>query len=287
MAEVLTVLEVVTRSASFLEKKGIESARLNAELLIAGAVGLKRMELYVQFDRPLTEEELAVMRAYVARRGKREPLQYILGEAAFHDLTLKVDPRVLIPRPETELLVEKIVDSYSDNGLPLKILDLGTGSGAIALSLAFYFPQATIIAVDASEDALEVARENAVLNGLANRVDFRQSNWYEAIDKESEHFDLIVSNPPYLTDDEMVSAEPEVREFEPESALVAPNKGLQDLETIIAGARGLLNPEGVLWLETGIDQRAALLEQCEQAGYASSEGLDDFSGRERFIRTSL
>lgn len=286
MAEVLTVLEVVSRSASFLEKKGIENGRLNAELLIAGALGLKRMDLYMQFDRPLAENELAVMRASVTRRGKREPLQYVLGEVVFCALNLKVDPRVLIPRPETELLVEKIVEAFPDNGAYIRILDLGTGSGAIALALAFFFPQAAIVAVDASQDALDLAGENAVLNGLSNRVDFRRSNWFDAI-MDNQDFDLIVSNPPYLTQAELKSAEPEVSEFEPEDALVAMEDGLADLEVIIRGARERLNKGGSLWLETGIDQRERLLKICEASGYARSQGLDDLSGRDRFIQASV
>ena len=283
MAEELTVLDVVRKSTDFLDKKGVESPRLNAEWLIAHALGLGRMDLYLQFDRPLIGEELEQMRALVARRGKREPLQYIQGQAQFHDLMLKCDTRALIPRPETEQLVEFVKDSGLEIDQNLRILDLGTGTGAIALALAMNFPRARIVATDASQNALDLASENALLCGLQNRVELRLSNWFGSLGGE-EGFDLIVSNPPYLTDEEFAEAESEVKDFEPESALVANDEGMADLRVIISGSYPLLGKSGTLWLETGIAQREALLDSCREAGYAESEGLDDWSGRPRFIR---
>ncbi|EDY82194.1 methyltransferase, HemK family [Verrucomicrobiia bacterium DG1235] len=284
MPEMLTVLDVIQRSSSFLEAKGVESARLNAEWLIASALGIDRMKLYMQFDRPLKEAELADMRSMVARRAKREPLQYIIGSAPFHELDLKVDARALIPRPETEQLVELVLGSLGENDAPYRIIDLGTGSGAIALALAFALPRAEIFAVDASREALELAQENALRCGLQNRVNFVLSDWFSDFDPEGE-FDLIVSNPPYLTQEELESAEPEVREHEPVGALVADREGLSDLETILQGAFGRLKPGGMLWLETGIGHRAELLALCENAGYAESLGIDDWSGRARFVKS--
>ena len=283
MAEELTVLDVVRKSTDFLDKKGVESPRLNAEWLIAHALGLGRMDLYLQFDRPLIGEELEQMRALVARRGKREPLQYIQGQAQFHDLMLKCDMRALIPRPETEQLVEFVKDSGLEIDQNLRILDLGTGTGAIALALAMNFPRARIVATDASQNALDLASENALLCGLQNRVELRLSNWFGSVGRE-EGFDLIVSNPPYLTDEEFADAESEVKDFEPESALVANDEGMADLRVIISGSYPLLGKSGTLWLETGIAQREALLDSCREVGYAESEGLDDWSGRPRFIR---
>lgn len=282
MAERLTVLDVIQRSAGFLEGKGVENARLNAEWLIAAALGLDRMRLYMQFDRPLNESELAAMRSKVARRAKREPLQYILGEAPFHELSLKVDCRALIPRPETEQLVELALGSLGENDQPYRILDLGTGSGAIALALAFALPRASVWAVDRSSEALELAQENALRTGLQNRVSFVQSSWFDSLEA-GEGYDLIVSNPPYLTDEEMKSAEPEVREHEPLEALVAAQAGLSDLFAIIEGAYDRLAPGGSLWLETGIAHREALLECCAAVGYALFQGVDDWSQRPRFI----
>ena len=232
------MLDVVRKSTDFLDKKGVESPRLNAEWLIAHALGLGRMDLYLQFDRPLIGEELEQMRALVARRGKREPLQYIQGQAQFHDLMLKCDTRALIPRPETEQLVEFVKDSGLEIDQNLRILDLGTGTGAIALALAMNFPRARIVATDASQNALDLASENALLCGLQNRVELRLSNWFGSLGGE-EGYDLIVSNPPYLTDEEFADAESEVKDFEPESALVANDEGMADLRVIISGRSGI------------------------------------------------
>lgn len=282
MPEMLTVLDVIQRSTSFLQGKNIESARLNAEWLIAAALKIDRMKLYMQFDRPLSENELATMRSMVARRGKREPLQYIIGTAPFHELELKVDKRALIPRPETEQLVELAIDSLGENDGSYRILDLGTGSGAIALALAFALPRAEILAVDASEEALSLAEENALHCGLQNRVAFRRSDWFSEIGEEAR-FDLIVSNPPYLTEAEVDSAAPEVREHEPVSALLAAEEGMADLKQILRGAFPRLNSDGLVWLETGIAHRDALLTACEGLGYVDASGVDDWSGRPRFI----
>lgn len=283
MAEMLTVLEVVQRSAAFLEKKGVESSRLNAEWLIAAALGMDRMKLYMQFDRPLKELELEEMRQNVARRAKREPLQYILGTTPFHELELKVDSRALIPRPETEQLVELAIGSLGENDGQYRIIDLGTGSGAIALALAFALPRAEVHAVDASPEALELAQENAVKCGLQNRVTFTLSDWFEKFEPTGT-FDLIVSNPPYLTDEEMETAEPEVREFEPLSALRSSKQGLADLERIIRDSLERLELGGKLWLETGISHRESLLAICQEVGYAEAIGVDDWSGRPRFVK---
>lgn len=279
----LTVLDVVQRSAAFLESKGVENGRLNAEWLIGSALGLDRMKLYMQFDRPLAEKELTEMRSLVGRRAKREPLQYILGNAPFHEITLKVDHRALIPRPETEQLVELILGSVEPHDQAIRVLDLGTGSGAIALALAFALPLAEFVAVDQSEEALSLARENAFFCGLQNRVSFLQSDWFEAIES-GEKFDIIVSNPPYLTEAEFLSSEPEVQDHEPKKALFASEEGLADLKRIVREALPRLRPGGELWLETGVTHRAELVNLCSSTGYVSAEGIDDWSGRERFVR---
>src|SRR4051812_36928551 len=194
--EMLTVLEIIKRTTEFFAGKGIESPRLNAELLIGHALGRKRMQLYLEFERPLTELELEKIRPLVRRRASREPLQYIIGETEFSGLKLKVDPRALIPRPETELLIERIVTACGARPeSPRRVLDLGTGSGAIVLALARTFPAATFVAVDRSPDALALAQENATLTGSTERVTFLASNWFSAVD--GAPFDVIVSNPPY------------------------------------------------------------------------------------------
>ena len=275
-----TLLEIIQKSADFLTKKGVESARLNAELLIGHALGLKRMQLYLQFERVLAEPELERIRPLVKRRSLREPLQYILGETEWSGLRLKVDRRALIPRHETELLVEMI--SELSMASPSTVLDLGTGSGAIALALAKLYASANVTAVDASEDALALASENASALGLAGRVTLLRSDWFSALPKAT-CYDLIVANPPYLTADETEAAAPEVREYEPVSALASADGGMADLRKIIEGAPAFLKSGGLLAMETGIHQHGALKGLVESAGFVRSESRQDLTGRDRFL----
>lgn len=276
----LSVLEIIKRTTGFLEQRGVESPRLSAELLIGHALGLKRMQLYLQFERPLTEPELEKIRPLVKRRGNREPLQYITGETEFSGLKLKVDGRALIPRPETERLVELVTQQVA--AAPARILDLGTGTGAIALALARNYPDAVVTAVDQSEAALELARENAAACGLVARVKFVRSDWLSALPPE-EKFQLIVANPPYLSDAEAAGAQPEVRDFEPHMALSAGDNGAAALEHIIVAARPYLAPAGLLACETGIAQHQQLLTLAAGGGYSRAESLRDLSGRERYV----
>lgn len=279
-----TVLEIIKRTTEFFSGKGVENPRLNAELLIGHALGLKRMELYLQFERALAEVELEKIRPLVRRRGQREPLQYILGETEFSGLRLKVDRRALIPRPETELLVERIVAHCAQLSPPASILDLGTGSGAVALALAKTFPLAVVTAVDASEEALALARDNSATTGLSERVTILESDWFSRLPVGSV-FDLIVSNPPYLSRTELDEASPEVRVFEPASALV-PTRGeggAADLVTLIATAPQFLAPGGMLALETGVSQHAQLLALAARNGLSRTASEPDLTGRDRFI----
>ena len=275
----LTVLEVIKRTSDFFAGKGIESPRLNAELLIGHALGRKRMQLYMEFERPLTEVELEKIRSLVRRRASREPLQYIVGETEFAGVKLKVDRRALIPRPETEYLVELIVAHCAQP--PARILDLGTGSGALALALAKTFPSATVVATDNDPDALALAQENGASTGLSGRVTFLQSDWFQAVPNES--FDVIVSNPPYLTGAETAETAAEVKGFEPAQALTGRRDGAGDLEEIISQAPRYLKAEGVLALETGIAQHEHLLAQLSSAGFARRESKQDLTGRDRFL----
>lgn len=276
----LTVLEIIKRTTEFLDKRGVESARLNAELLIGHALGLKRMQLYLQFERPLTETELEKIRPLVKRRGNREPLQYITGETEFSGLKLKVDARALIPRPETERLIELLQEQLVVP--PASILDLGTGSGAIALALAKLFPASTVTAVDRSEPALALARENAKSTGLAGRVTFVASDWFSALPPD-RRFRLIVANPPYLSDEETAAAQPEVKEFEPVTALSAGPNSAAALEQIIPQARAYLEPGGLLVCETGIAQHPQLLALAAGAGFVRTESRQDLTGRDRYV----
>ena len=277
-----TVLEIIKKTTDFFSAKGIESPRLNAELLIGHALGLKRMQLYLQFEQFLSEVDLEKIRPLVRRRSQREPLQYIVGETEFSGLRLKVDRRALIPRPETELLVEKVTGLCTI--APVKVLDLGTGSGAIALALAKTFPSATVTAVDASESALALAQENATATGFSDRITLLRSDWFSVLPPEAR-FELIVSNPPYLSAAETAETTPEVRGFEPTTALTPTGgtDGLGDLRTIIAGAPRFLMPGGLLALETGPGQHAELLTLLNAAGFVRVESQADLTGRDRFV----
>lgn len=276
----LTVLEIIKRTTEFLEKRGVEGARLNSELLIGHALGLKRMQLYLQFERPLTEPELEQIRPLVKRRSNREPLQYIMGGTDFSGLKLKVDRRALIPRPETEYLIELVTGRLA--APPATILDLGTGTGAIALALATKWPAAMVTAVDLSADALALARENAAALGLTARVSFIASDWFTAVPAEAR-YELIVANPPYLSDAEVREAEPEVKDHEPLAALSAGADAAADLERIIRDARGHLAAGGLLACETGIAQHVRLQPLAAATGYARTESLRDLTGRERYL----
>jgi release factor glutamine methyltransferase len=276
----LTVLEVIKKTTDFFAARGIESPRLNAELLVGHALALKRMQLYLQFERPLTAAELEAIRPLVRRRGQREPVQYIVGVTEFFGLKLKVDRRALIPRPETERLLEILTTRPAPP--PAALLDLGTGSGAIALGLAQFFPAAQVTAVDLSEEALALARENAVACGLDGRVTFLRSHWFAAL-PSAARFELIVANPPYLSAEEVAQTAPEVRGHEPASALTSADGGLADLREILAGAPRFLTAGGGVALETGIAQHAELARAAVAAGFRRTESLPDLTGRDRFL----
>lgn len=279
--EMLTVLEVIKKTTDFFAGRGIENPRLNAEQLIGHGLGLKRMQLYLQFERPVSESELEKIRPLVRRRGLREPLQYIIGETEFWGLTLKTDRRALIPRPETEYLMELLVERLGT--APASILDLGTGSGALALALARQYPDAAIIAVDQSEEALALARENAQSNGLEQRVTWLISDWFGSL-PQGVLFDLIVANPPYLTAEETAQAAPEVRDHEPVSALISGGpEALVDLSAIISGTPKYLKSGGLLALETGILHHPALKQQASAAGMPWTESRQDLTGRDRYF----
>lgn len=277
----LPLLEVIKKTADFFGTKGIESPRLNAELLIGHALGLKRMQLYVQFERMLSDAELETLRPLVRRRGQREPLQYIVGTVEFCGLKLKADRRALIPRPETELLVETVAAQCAE-APPARVLDLGTGTGAIALALAARWPVAVVTAIDSSAEALALARENAIALGLSDRVAFIESNWFAGLPPNGR-FDLIIANPPYLSEMEVSAAAPEVRDYEPISALEAPENGLADLLAILCTAPEFLAKSGWLALETGAEQHGRLKQWATDNGWGKIESMPDLTGRDRFL----
>jgi release factor glutamine methyltransferase len=279
-----TPLTLARLAADHLQGRGIENARLEAELLLAAVLGLSRLDLYLQHDRPLTPEEVERFRALVRRRLRREPLQYILGEVHFRELVLKVDRRALIPRPETEVLVGEVLAWARARGEEiLSAVDIGTGSGAIALSLAREGPFARVVATDLSADALALAQENAARCGLAERVEFRKGALFEPL-APGERFDVVVSNPPYIAEAERGELAPEVREWEPETALFAPGEGLSILDALVDGAPEHLRPGGLLALEIGSGQGRAVADRIERrGGYGPARVVRDLAGHERVV----
>lgn len=274
----MTVLEVLQRTTEFFKKREIESPRLNAEHLLAHVLGRKRIELYLEFERELSETELAPLRDFVRRRGDGEPLQHLLGTVEFCGLTFCCDKRALVPRPETEELVA-LVKSETEDRKPDTILDVGTGSGVIALSLAAAFPKADVHAIDVSEDALALARENAEQLGLTSRVTFFASDLMADINGV---YDVIVANLPYVGRSEREFLQPEVL-HDPEVAVFAGQRGDELVQSLIETAPAHLKPDGLLALELGIGQAEALAVLARQQNFHNVETRRDFAGVVRFL----
>ncbi|TVR61965.1 MAG: peptide chain release factor N(5)-glutamine methyltransferase [Gemmatimonadales bacterium] len=256
--EAWSVLRLLRWSARYLTEKGVAEGRLDAEHLLAHTLGLSRLELYLQFERPLDPDELARFKPLLLDRARRRPLQYVLGRAAFREIEVQVDERVLIPRPETEELVGAVLARCREWGRDgLSAVDVGTGSGVIALSLLVEGPFRQVVAVDRSTDAVELARENARALGLADRVEFRVGHLLDPVG-EGERFHAVVANLPYVAPDELEGLEPEVRDWEPEMALVAPDHGLSLLREVVRRSPHVLHPGGLLALEVGAGQADAV-----------------------------
>ncbi|HEX3816692.1 MAG TPA: peptide chain release factor N(5)-glutamine methyltransferase [Chthoniobacterales bacterium] len=272
-----TVLEVLQSTTAYFKKHAIESPRLNAEHLVAHSLGKKRIELYLDFERPLSEPELAPLRELVRRRGQGEPLQHLLGTVEFGEHTFVSDKRALVPRPETEQLVEYI----SDLSLPpdARILDVGTGSGVIVLSLAARFLEAELHAVDISEEALTLARENAERLGISERVHFLQSHLLEKVEGA---FDLIVANLPYVAAHEAAQLAPEVQ-HDPAIALFGGAAGDELIRELIATAPPHLAVGGTFALEIGHDQAERLSTFLAEQNYHDITAKKDYAGVARFL----
>ena len=273
-----TLGEVLRLSTAHLERNGSPTARLDAELLLGHALELGRVELYTGFERPLSEAELAACRELIARRAKREPVAYILGRWGFRGLDLDVDPRVLVPRPETELVVGRCLELVAGAAAPA-MLDVGTGSGAIALALASELPEARVTACDVSEDALAVARANGERLGID--VEWVASDLFAGLGER--RFDLVVSNPPYVAEGELAGLAPEVRDWEPRGATVAGKTGLEVIERLAAKTRVALEPGGAVVLEVGAGQAGAAGQLLEEAGITGIGCERDHAGIERIV----
>ena len=276
----LTVTEILRGATQRLAARGIPSARLDAELLLAAAIGVDRTRLWTDGARPLDCESGDRFESALRRREAREPLQQIRGSQEFFSRDFDVSADVLIPRPETEILVEAAIDAVAGSTAP-RIVDLGTGSGAIAITLAIEIPQARVVAIDVSEAAAGAARKNVRRLGVGDRVDVRSGDWTDPCRGES--FDLVVSNPPYVCRGEIATLEPEVRDFEPRAALDGGVDGLDAYRRLAPLVGAILEPGGSVVLEIGHGQRAAVLALFGARGFAPREIRKDLAGIERVL----
>lgn len=278
-----TLLEFLQVTATFLTAKGIEGARLDAELLLAEVLGMTRTQLYTNFDQPLGAAEVDRFRELVKRRAAREPVAYITGRREFWSMEFTVDRRVLVPRPETELLVEIAVDALKALGgdEPRTVADIGTGSGAIAVAIAREIPTARVIASDRSGAALEIAPGNAARHGVESRIEFRSGDGCAAL-VGAGPFDVIASNPPYIRSAEMAALQPEVREWEPKWALESGVDGMDVTAPLVEDAFEFLAPGG--WLVVEVGTQAALVRECfAKRGYAGVAVRRDLAGLDRVV----
>jgi release factor glutamine methyltransferase len=277
-----TVLEIINLSTGYLKDKGIESPRINAELLLAKVLNCKRLDLYLAFDRPLIENELIIYRDFLKRRSKNEPLQYIVGSVEFYGLEFIVNRSVLIPRQETEILVETIINENKDKD-NLKILDIGTGSGIIAVCLAKYLNRPQIFAVDTSEEALAVAKDNAAANGVEEKINFVQQDITDDVISFSDEFDIVVSNPPYISNEEYSKLEPELRIYEPRVALTDNSDGFSFYKTIVRKSNTLLKSKGRIYFEVGQGQYSQVKDILSSDNFNNINIYKDYLDIERVV----
>lgn len=281
-----TVLELLNLTTTFFEQKGIDSARLNAELLLAETLKCKRLDLYLAFDKPVKDEEVNHFREFIRRRGNREPLQYILGYVDFYGLNFFVNKDVLIPRQETEILVETIIN-HTDKETELNIMDIGTGSGIIAVCLANNLPNVKIIAVDKSKEALTIAKQNAEKNNVAERITFIEIDVLNTSLAVNTKFDIIVSNPPYVSQKEFSSLQKEIVSHEPDFAVTDFSDGLIFYRKIIVSAKTLLNENGKIFFEVGAGQAEEVKSIFKENNFSSMQIWKDYGGIERVVKGEL
>ncbi len=279
-----TILKVLNWTESYFKSFKIDSPRLAAEILLCHCLDIKRLDLYLQYDRPLHKKELASYRKLISRRAQREPVAYITGNKGFWESEFSVNPCVLIPRPDTEVLVETCLDILNkskNEKKPLKILELGAGSGAVIISLAGALPSNSYFAIDISPAAAEATARNALNILKESKLFTMAGSWFSPL-KSRQIFDLIVSNPPYIPSKEIDTLQPEIRKYEPRLALDGGEDGLCSIREIIAHAWKFLYPGGFLLLETGCDQKKDVEKIAEDyASYAAVKYIKDYSGRDR------
>lgn len=282
MSEAWTIRRMIKWITDDLAPRGIASPRLDAELIVAHALEVDRVKLYLDLDRPLSPPELASIRALVARRRKREPMAYLRGRREFYGRDMIVSPAVLVPRPETETLVERAL-ALLPSEQSARVLDLCTGSGCVGVTLLAERPALRATLTDLSPEALDVARQNAEKHAVADRAEIRSGDLFAALDPASPPFDLIVANPPYLALRERAEIEPDVRDFEPGLALFADEDGLALVRRIARGAAAHLAPGAHVLLEIGAGQGAAASAILREAGLEDVRVHADLSGRDRVV----
>lgn len=273
----MKILEIIQRTTEYFQRQGVDSPRLTIELMVAHVLKRKRLELYLDFEREIGEPALTTLREMVKRRAAGEPLQYVLGVANFYGLDFAVDKRVLVPRPETELLVDYVV---KNGAAATSIADLGTGSGVIAISLAKKLSAASVVAVDALENALEVARANAVTHGA--QIGFFHGDLFAPLPAETR-FDWVVSNPPYIPSGEIASLAREIRDHEPRAALDGGADGLDIIKRIAVEARPRLAAGGRVAVELGAGQGSAAERIFLDNGYRVEKMISDWQGHARVL----
>ncbi|MGC8828186.1 MAG: peptide chain release factor N(5)-glutamine methyltransferase [Verrucomicrobiia bacterium] len=300
----VTVIEVIKKSADFLAKKGIESPRLDSELIISHALGIPRLHLYLNFNKTIPQDKTEIIKEMVIQRGKRIPLQHILGSAVFCGVNLKIDRRALVPRPETEILVETAIElAKTKNLVNPAVLDFGTGSGCIAIAVALKIPDAKVVGIDLSQDAIDLAKENAELNKVGTKIEFYKSSGYDIFknetvihphnnsigdsdiyeQKKSFVFDLILSNPPYIPTDEINNLQPEVKEHDPLTALDGGKDGLDVIRYLARESAIYLKPQGVMIIEIGAGQSAAVSDIMRENGWIIHSVIKDYNKIDRVM----
>ena len=283
---VWTVRELMKSAIEHLQRKGFEDARLNVELLLAHALDFQRIQLYLHFDKPLKSEELKQFRTLYERRLKREPVQYIIGSTSFMGLNFIVDSRVLIPRPETETLIEQamlLCQNYPSDA-PIQVLEVGTGSGNIAVSIAKYVKHAQITAIDISKEALIIAEKNARLHSVDSQIQFSLIDVFDRTEELfRKRFDLLVSNPPYVPKDEWEQLQTEVRDFEPSVALTDGKDGFKFYHRLIGIIPDILNPGGSIMLEVGFNQADKVAREMRNVGIDQLQITNDLQGIPRVV----
>ena len=278
----LTILGVITKSTEYLDRKGIESPRANAEILLANILNCKRLELYLMYDKPLRDSELNSYREYLKRRSNYEPIQYITGSVEFYTLELKVTPAVLIPRPETEILVEAIIDSVKKED-ELFILDFGSGCGNIGIALAENLPNVHVTGIDISKDAIMIANENLEKYQLNGRVNFVNGDILKFNVNDFLNYDIIVSNPPYVSQNDYLNVQKEIKNFEPKIAVTDFSDGYKYFVKIITLASGILKSGGKLFFEMGEGQSKKINELLVKNNYKKIYVFKDYQKIDRVI----